>query len=286
MDRGRVRRILAGFLVALSVASTPLQARPGLLGALNSARAEGCGGAHGVSPPLRANKQLDNVARRIARGENLRTALSAVGYRALHSSSMFLSNAGKDADIARSLARRSCSELRDVAVRDIGIERRGQNVWIVLAAPFGAPELADTREVSERILDLANEARSRARRCGSKSFTAARPLRLAKSLTEAAREQARDMARHSDLTHEGSDGSTPAQRVTRAGYAWRTVGENVASGPTTAEEVMSGWLASPGHCENLMDPRFTEMGIAWTVDAKSASGVYWSQVFATPREAR
>ena len=116
--------------------------------------------------------------------------------------------------------------------------------------------------------ELANEARARARRCGSKSFAAAPPLTLAPKLTSAAREHAKDMARHSEFEHEGSDGSTPAERVTREGYAWRTVGENIASGPTTAEEVMEGWLASPGHCENLMDPRFTEMGIAYVVDAR------------------
>ncbi len=91
------------------------------------------------------------------------------------------------------------------------------------------------------------------------------------------------MARHSVLAHEGSDGSSPAQRIARAGYLWHKVGENVASGPTTPEEVMDGWLASPGHCENLMDPDFSEMGIAYTVDPRSASGVYWAQVFASPR---
>ena len=69
----------------------------------------------------------------------------------------------------------------------------------------------------------------------------------------------------------------------RERYKWRMVGENVASGPTTADEVMEGWLASPHHCENLMDPRYTDMGIAYVVDPKSESGVYWAQVFALPR---
>jgi uncharacterized protein YkwD len=69
--------------------------------------------------------------------------------------------------------------------------------------------------------------------------------------------------------------------VSRTGYTWRTVGENIASGPTTAAEVMAGWLASPGHCENIMSPRFTEMGIGWVVDPRSESGVYWAQVFGT-----
>jgi uncharacterized protein YkwD len=273
--------LAAGCLLALAPGATV--ARPSFLGAINAERADGCGGKRGVNPPLRANRQLDSVARRISRGERLRDALSAVGYRAMHSSSMFLSRSGNEEDIAHAVARGSCGELGDAAIRDIGIERRGQNIWIVLAAPFAAPALQNTRQVTERVLDLANEARSRSRRCGGKSFAAAPPLQLVAKLTSAAREHARDMAKHSQLAHEGSDGTTPAQRVTRKGYAWRTVGENVASGPTTPEEVMAGWLASPGHCENLMDPRFTEMGIAYTVDSRSDSGVYWAQVFAAPR---
>jgi uncharacterized protein YkwD len=236
-----------------------------------------------VTPPLRSNRKLDSVARRIAHGEQLRSALAATGYRALHSSSMFLSNSGGNEDIARSIARMSCAELSNPAVHDIGVERQGTNLWIVLAAPFEAPALENGRAVADRVLVLANEARSQSRRCGGKFFAAAPPLKLVGALNDAAREHAKDMAKHSVLAHEGTDGSTPAVRVTREHYAWRIVGENVASGPTSADEVMAGWLASPHHCENLMEPRYTEMGIAYTVDPQSDSGVYWAQVFAAPR---
>jgi uncharacterized protein YkwD len=143
--------------------------------------------------------------------------------------------------------------------------------------------LENARATSQRVLQLANEARSQPRRCGGKSFAAAPPLKLVGKLNDAAREHAKDMAKHSMLSHSGSDGSSPADRVTREHYAWRMVGENVASGPTSADEVMAGWLASPHHCENLMNPRYTDMGIAYIVDPKSESGVYWAQVFALPR---
>jgi uncharacterized protein YkwD len=265
------------------MAGTPAAARPSLIGAINAERAQGCGGRRGVGTPLRPNRKLDSVARRVARGERLRDALAAVGYRAMHSASLFVSSSGTSEDIADSLGRNSCAELTNAEVHDVGIERRGQNLWIVLAAPFEAPALENTREVTNRVLMLANQARSRARRCGGQSFPAAPPLKLVSQLNEAAREHARDMAKHSRLAHEGTDGSTPAIRVSRERYAWRIVGENVASGPTTAEEVMEGWLASPGHCENLMNPRFTDMGIAYVVDSRSESGVYWAQEFAAPR---
>ena len=92
------------------------------------------------------------------------------------------------------------------------------------------------------------------------------------------------MASHDQFEHTGHDGSTPAQRVRRTGYAPRgVVGENIAVGAGTADEVMRGWLASPGHCANLMDRRFTEMGIGYVMDAASESGIYWTQVLASPQ---
>ncbi|MEJ0034598.1 MAG: CAP domain-containing protein [Gammaproteobacteria bacterium] len=276
--------LLALTCCLIALLSQPATARGNLLDNINAVRANGCGGKRGGNVPLRSNRQLDAVARRVSRGERLRDALASSGYRALHSSMMFTSGARDNADIARLLGERACTELRSEDVREIGVETRGNSVWIVFAAPFEADALKNESRVSARILRLANEARARARRCGSRQFPAVPPLALESHLTSAAREHARDMARHDMLEHTGSDGSTPDQRVTSAGYKWRATGENIASGPTTPEEVMEGWLASPGHCENLMSPRFTEMGIAWVVDPKSAQGVYWAQVFGARRE--
>jgi uncharacterized protein YkwD len=273
-------------MTVLACAPSAVAARSGLLSAINAERAEGCNGRRGVRTPLRSSRQLDSVAQRVARGERLRDALSAAGYRATHTSLMSSSGAESDRDIARALARRSCEELSDPAVRDVGVARRGEQVWVLLAAPFATPELADTKDVARRVLELANEARSRSRRCGSKSFAAAPPLTVSAKLARAALEHSQDMARHNVFDHEGTDGSTPPQRATRSGYAWRTVGENIAAGATSADEVMEGWLASPGHCENLMDPRFTETGIGYVVDARSESGVYWTQMFAVPRPSK
>jgi len=280
-----VRRSLLGAL-ACSVflfQSAPALARGSLLDSVNAVRAAGCGGKRGVDAPLRSSRKLDSVAKRISRGQKLAAALSASSYRALHSSMLFMSNTGGDADVARTLARRACDELRDASVQEIGVERRGADVWVVLARPFEADTLKDAAEVAAEVLQLANKARASARRCGAQQFSAVPPLTLSSNLNDAAQVHARDLAKHNTLSHSGSDGSSPAERVARAGYRWRVVGENVASGPTTAKEVMEGWLDSPGHCENLMSGRFTEMGIGYTVDAKSESGVYWSQVFATPR---
>lgn len=82
------------------------------------------------------------------------------------------------------------------------------------------------------------------------------------------------------LQHEGGDGSTAAQRVSRAGYRWRSVGENIASGQDSVEQVMADWTSSPKHCANLMDPRFTEMGLGYAVNPDSEGGIYWAQELA------
>lgn len=278
--------VAATAVAVLACAPSPVIARPSLLDAINAERADGCGGRRGIRTPLVSSRQLNSVAQRVSRGERLRDALSAAGYRATHTSLMTSSGVGSDRELARDLARRSCEELSDPAVRDIGVARRGEQVWIVLAAPFATPELANEKDVTRRVLELTNEARARPRRCGSKSFVAVPPLTLSAKLTRAALEHSQDMARHNEFEHEGSDGSTPPQRATRAGYVWRTVGENIAAGSTSADEVMQGWLASPGHCENLMDPRFTETGIGYVVDPRSRSGVYWTQMFAVPRPSK
>lgn len=91
------------------------------------------------------------------------------------------------------------------------------------------------------------------------------------------------MAVNSYMDHTGRDGSSPADRISRTGYKWRMVGENLASGIMTPEETVAGWLQSPHHCENLMTRRFTEMGVAFAVNPATDAGVYWTQTFGTPR---
>lgn len=91
------------------------------------------------------------------------------------------------------------------------------------------------------------------------------------------------MAAHQYFEHQDQAGRSPADRVRAAGYAERMVGENIAYGPLSAREVIEGWLHSAEHCENLLDPRYTEMGIAYAAGRGSHPGLYWVQLFAAPR---
>ena len=91
------------------------------------------------------------------------------------------------------------------------------------------------------------------------------------------------MADRSILSHDGRDGSTPGVRATRAGYQWRVVGENIAGGQSTPEQVVAEWVRSPRHCGNLMSADYSEMGVAYAVEPQSAVGIYWVQMLAAPR---
>lgn len=252
---------------------------------VNSIRARGCGGRAGVRRSLREQPRLAAAARELARGATLSDAAASAGYRALSSVSIHISGNLADDAVARTLAGRFCAQLTDPALRDIGVYRRGSDLWIFAAAPFATTALSDPARVSRQVLDLVNGARAEGRRCGNRAFGPVPPLHLSNRLREAALAHSRDMAAHSRLDHIGGDGSTPAQRVTRTGYTWRAVGENIAAGPTSAREVAAGWLASPEHCANIMDPRFTETAVAYVVDPKSRAGVYWTEELAAPRPA-
>ncbi|MCY0943830.1 CAP domain-containing protein [Streptomyces antarcticus] len=103
-------------------------------------------------------------------------------------------------------------------------------------------------------------------------------LTLNAKLTKAAQDHSTDMAANSNMSHTGSDGSDPGRRITRAGYEWRTYGENVAYGYSTPEKVMEGWMNSPGHKRNILDCSYKEIGIGL-----AQPGHYWTQDFGAAR---
>ena len=136
--------------------------------------------------------------------------------------------------------------------------------------------------VLERVYMLVNRARVHSRDCGRTAFPAAPPLSASRALERAAEDHALDMARFRYFDHTGGDGSAPKERMMRRGYTPRLIGENIAYGPESAEEVVAGWLQSSGHCENIMDARFRDTGIAFAVD-RASGAVYWVQDFGEPR---
>ena len=268
--------------IVVILALVPVRGVADLVEVANSIRSKGCGDSSAVKTPLSTQVQLDEAAQRIAQGERLETAISGSAYRARRSASIHIRTAKGDDGVARMLAQRFCGIVADSTLHEIGVFRRGEETWMVLAAPFAPPALHDAPAVSRRVLELINEARLRTHKCGRKRFPATKQLKQAAALERAALAHAQDMAARSYIGHKGRDGSMPADRVTRAGYAWVSVAENVAAGQTTAEEVVNTWLASPGHCANLMSSRYSDTGVAYAATPASEKGIYWVQVFAAP----
>jgi uncharacterized protein YkwD len=92
------------------------------------------------------------------------------------------------------------------------------------------------------------------------------------------------MAANNFFSHTSLDGRSVGTRITATGYVWRTYGENIAAGYPSVDSVMDGWTKSDGHCANLMNPAFTEIGLA-CVPGSSATTypTYWTMDLAAPR---
>ncbi len=275
--RFRILSCLLLFAVCFDAAASDLYA------AINRLRAgEGNCAVPGKLPPLKPQAALERVARDLARGDQLQQSLTAAGYRAMRSSALSISGDGAGAQAEAMLAKQgNCEPLQDAAMQEVGIYLDARQVWIVMAAPFAPSVKVSEQAAGQRVLNLVNQARATPRYCGDRAFSAARPVRWNDALAAASRVHAEDMARNNYFSHSGSDGSNPAQRVERAGYRYRSTGENIAAGQIKPEDAVAAWIKSPEHCANLMNPAFAEMGVAYALDSRSDMGVYWSQAFGT-----
>jgi uncharacterized protein YkwD len=282
-------------------------------------REGGCGGVLPRVQPLLHQDLLDQVARRWALGATLRSAAADSGLPPQSIGGVRI-RGPESADI-QLLRSSSCRQVTDRNLRAIGAYRVGLETWIVLypvpaasqmqaklqqtpltrprtAVPASAAAQARATPhvqspsvraapvataLAPRALELVNAVRARGARCGNRSFAPVKPVTLSPTLTDAASAHARDMAEHNYFEHVDRAGRSPADRVRSVGYPEKLVGENIAYGPETLDEVVQGWLDSPGHCENIMDPRFAQMGIAVAPGRSVRQGLYWVQVFAEPR---
>ncbi len=268
------------FALALAVLAAPPAIAADLVDVANIVRTRHCGEASLPDKPLVANTLLDSAAAAVADGAEPAAAISAAGYRARSSASIRVSTSrGKDDAVARQLVDHFCHLVADPDFADIGVHRRGKEVWLLLADGAPLPAAHDA-ELLDRVVDRLNAIRANGGRCGKLEFPPAPQLTRSAALDEAARRHAQDMADNSFLAHTGSDGSNPGDRATRAGYNWDVVAENVASGQTSADDVAATWLESGGHCANLRDARYTETGIAFALNPGDGRDIYWVQLYA------
>jgi len=139
-------------------------------------------------------------------------------------------------------------------------------------APSGAlsdRDYSHTQLDVERARDIINQYRH---------DNGLKPLKLNAELTAAAKAHSRDLAKWDRISHYGSDGSNPWDRVKRAGYKARLAAENVGTGQVTFDEVMKGWRNSPGHNKNLLLGDAEHMGLALVYDPKTEFKSFWTLV--------
>ncbi len=142
---------------------------------------------------------------------------------------------------------------------------------------------AATTTQQQEVLTYINQARSQPCRCGTTTYPAVPALTLDAQLNTASDKFAVDLATYNYFSHTGRDGSQPWDRMTREGYIWRAAGENIAAGYATTRAVVNGWLASPGHCRNIMSANFKNVGVGYGYSASSTYKQYWVTDFGTKR---
>lgn len=155
----------------------------------------------------------------------------------------------------------------------------------VPAAPGGVLASASTCNLSNfqtDVMALINQARATSRTCGNTTYPAAAPLAWNSKLYDASAGHSADMANNNYFSHTSLDGRTFSQRIVSAGYNWSRLGENIAAGQNSAASVMATWMASPGHCGNIMNGNFTEVGMACVVNNNSTYRTYWTMDLGRP----
>jgi uncharacterized protein YkwD len=165
--------------------------------------------------------------------------------------------------------------LAQAPMQTASIDKAPKGVWE--KAPKGV--LSDrnydsTRLNPETARDAINEYRKK---------HGLKPLQLNTQLMLAAKEHSRDLAKWDRISHYGSDGSNPWDRVKRTGYVPKVTAENVGTGQASFDEVMKGWRESDGHNKNLLLADATQMGIALVQDPKTEFKTFWTLVLGSPK---
>lgn len=253
-----------------------------LIDSINSYRnqSQGCAGQASLElPPLSSDPRL---VLSITDMGNLQQQLSRTAYPMVNVQAISLSGP-RDAAAAMQAIRESfCQVVLDPQFVDIGVSRVDREWRIVVARPLLSARLGDWNSEGQKLLDAINAARAKPQQCGTQAMAATTPLVWNETLAQTAQGHSRAMANQNFFDHIDREGRTPGDRADLAGYSGQRIAENIAAGLDSPRKVLDGWLSSPGHCTNLMNPQLRELGAAYATDPKSDAGIYWTALFGTP----
>jgi uncharacterized protein YkwD len=261
--------------------------------------------ARAGAPPFRLSVPLSSVAQahaeamarrgslRSERGEEDRTQQEMVraGYRAERWIESEVASDGSLAEIVDYWKQQSGATYPRVMKQDfrdlgIGVVRfGGQTLYTLL---FAVPEADYYRERTAALKDLAVVRQGVLERVNAERRKAGRrPLALDARLDEAAERHAEDMLARDYFAHESPEGKTVRQRAVAAGYDWQAIGENIAEGQLSVDQVMQGWMESPHHRDNILSRDFTQLGVGLAMgEGPKGFRVVWVQTFGYPKERR
>ncbi len=138
------------------------------------------------------------------------------------------------------------------------------------------PTPKNYEEFKIAMLSEINGYRLQGCNCGNIRMNPVPALTWNDALAASAAEHAIDMYQLGYFDHKSKDGRNFSGRIKAKGYDWELVAENIAFGQKSIPQVVSAWMASPGHCRNVMNPGIKHMGVA-------KKGNYWVQDLGAPK---
>jgi uncharacterized protein YkwD len=130
------------------------------------------------------------------------------------------------------------------------------------------------------MLEEVNRRRAEGAVCGGEAMAPAAPLAMDDQLHLAARRHSEDMAERGYFSHTSPDGTTPGDRILATSFSGSSPFlENIAAGEPDPVRTVEGFMGSPGHCANIMEPTVDLIGIGY-VEADDGTP-FWTQNFAS-----
>ena len=135
--------------------------------------------------------------------------------------------------------------------------------------------------LEEGVVGEVNKVRASGTYCANDWYPPVGPLEMDNVIRIASRLHSQDMGEQNYFAHDSLDGRDFGDRMSEAGFTGASPwGENIATGYNTAKAVVEGWVSSPGHCRNLMEPAYKVMGIGYYYTSGTSTKSYWTQNFA------
>lgn len=216
-------------------------------------------------------------------GLGARELLKEAGYDS-RAVGILIAGGPADAATAFSLWKNSASSA-DLIVRadyeEIGVgftKGNGDNLWVLLLA---SSQTKYEQEIAVALADLTAIRQAMLTRVNAERAKEGLPALIENELLhQSAQKKSEEMLTRDYFAHENPDGVTPHQLITSTGYPARISAENLAKGPKGVDEVMTGWMNSPGHRANILLNGIEEAGFGLKF-GRNASGfnLYWTQHF-------